>query len=80
MRNATNWQNLPQFKIMNPIYGDKNFAEDPPEIHPKTFIPEELVNTTFINSNNDNYSEIKGWKSKVSLRSETKGSRFEFGC
>ena len=68
-----------KFKIMNSIYGDKNFAEDPLEIHPKTFIPEELVDTTFISSNNDSYSEIKGRKPKVSLRSETKGSRFEFG-
>ena len=46
-----------KFKIMNPIYDDKNFAEDPREIHPKTFHPEESVDTTLINSNNDNYSE-----------------------
>ena len=39
-----------KFKIMNPtIYDDKNFAEDP---H-----PEESVDTTLINSNNDSYSE-----------------------
>ena len=43
-----------KFKIMNPIYDDKNFAEDPLEIHP--FHPEESVNTTLINSSNDNYS------------------------
>ena len=41
-----------KFKIMNPIYDDKNFAEDPREIHPKTFHPEESVDTTLINSNN----------------------------
>ena len=47
-----------KFKIMNPtIYDDKNFAEDPREIHPKTFHPEESVDTTLINSNNDNNSE-----------------------
>ena len=47
-----------KFKIMNPtIYDDKNFAEDPREIHPKTFHPEESVDTTLINSNNDSYSE-----------------------
>ena len=47
-----------KFKIMNPtIYDDKNFPEDPLEIHPKTFHPEESVNTTLINSNNDSYSE-----------------------
>ena len=27
-----------KFKIMNPIYDDKNFAEDPLEIHPKMTI------------------------------------------
>ena len=37
-----------KFKIMNPIYDDKNFAEDPLEIHPKTFHPEESVDTTLI--------------------------------
>ena len=43
---------------MNPtIYDDKNFAEDPREIHAKTFHPEESVDTTLINSNNDSYSE-----------------------
>ena len=51
-----------KFKIINPIYDDKNFAEDPIEIHPKTcndksYIPEESVDTTLINSNNRNYSE-----------------------
>ena len=47
-----------KFKIMNPtIYDDKHFAEDPREIHPKTFHPEESVDTTLINSNNDSYSE-----------------------
>ena len=46
-----------KFKIMNPIYNDKNFPEDPLEVHPKTFIPEESVNTTLINSNNDNYNK-----------------------
>ena len=46
-----------KFKIMNPIYDDKNFAEDPLEIHPKIFIPEESVDTTLNNFNNDNYSE-----------------------
>ena len=47
-----------KFKIMNPtIYDDKNFVEDPREIHPKTFHPEESVDTTLINSNNDSYSK-----------------------
>ena len=51
-----------KLKIINPIYDDKNFAEDPFEIHPKScndksYIPEESVDTTLINSNNDNYSE-----------------------
>ena len=46
-----------KFKIMNPIYDDKNFAEDPRKIHLKTFHPEESVDTTLINSNNNNYSE-----------------------
>ena len=46
-----------KFKIMNPIYDDKNFAEDPLETHPKTFHPEESVDATLINSNNENYSE-----------------------
>ena len=46
-----------KFKIMYPIYGDKNFAEDPLEILPKTFHSEESVDTTLINSNNNNYSE-----------------------
>ena len=41
-----------KFKIMNPVYDDKNFAEDPLKIH------EESVDVTLINSNNDNYSEI----------------------
>ena len=42
---------------MNPIYDDKNFVEDPLESHPKTFRPEESIDTTLINSNNNNYSE-----------------------
>ena len=42
---------------MYPIYGDKNFAEDPLEILPKTFHSEESVDITLINSNNNNYSE-----------------------
>ena len=51
-----------KFKFINPIYDDKNFAEDPLEIHPKTcndksYIPEESVDTALINSNNNNYSE-----------------------
>ena len=46
-----------KFKFMNPIHNDKDFVEDPLEIHPKTFIPEVSVDTTIINSNNDNYSE-----------------------
>ena len=45
------------FKIINPTYDDKSFAEDALEIHPKTWIPEKSVDTTLINSNNDNYSE-----------------------
>ena len=50
-----------KFKSINPIYDDKNFAEDPLEIHPKTcndksYISEESVDTGSINSNNDNYS------------------------
>ena len=32
-----------KFIIMNPIYDNKNSAEDPLEIHPKTFIQEESV-------------------------------------
>ena len=44
-----------KFKTMNPIYDDKNFAEDPREVHPKE--SEESVNTTLNNSNNDNYGE-----------------------
>ena len=40
----------------------KIFAEDPLEIHPKTYhdksyIPEKSVDTALINSNNDNYSK-----------------------
>ena len=51
-----------KFKIINPIYDNKKFAEDPLEIHRKTyndksFIPEESVHTTLINSNNANYNE-----------------------
>ena len=51
-----------KFKFINPIYDDKNFAEDPLEIHPKTcndksYIPEESVDTALINSNNNNYCE-----------------------
>ena len=51
-----------KFKIINPIYEDKNFAEDPLEIYPKTcndqfYIPEESVDTALIDSNDDNYSE-----------------------
>ena len=50
-----------KFKIINPIYDDKNFAEDPLEIHSKTcndksYIPEESVDTASVNSNNDSYS------------------------
>ena len=50
-----------KFKIINPIYDDKNVVEDPLEIYPKTCndkpcIPEESVDTASINSNN-NYSE-----------------------
>ena len=44
-------------KIINPIYDDKNFAEDPRKIHPKTcndksYIPEKSVDTALINSDN----------------------------
>ena len=50
-----------KFKIINPVYDDKNFAEDPLEIHPKTcndksYISKESVDTASINSNHDNYS------------------------
>ena len=50
-----------KFKIINPIYDDKNFAEDSFELHPKTcndksYISEELVDTASGNSNNDSYS------------------------
>ena len=50
-----------KFKIINPIYGNKKFAEDPLKIHSKTcigksYIPEESVDTASINSNNDSYS------------------------
>ena len=39
-----------KFKIINPIYDDKKFAEDLLDIHPKTcneksYIPEESVDT-----------------------------------
>ena len=39
-----------KFKIINPIYEDKNIPEDPLEIHPttcndKSYIPEESVDT-----------------------------------
>ena len=42
-----------KFKIINPIYDDKNFAEDPLKIHPKTCIDkshilEESVDATLI--------------------------------
>ena len=45
-----------KFKVINSIYDDKNFAEDPLEIHPKTcndksYIPEESVDIGLINSN-----------------------------
>ena len=46
-----------KFKIINPIYDDKDFAEDLLEIHPEAFIPEESADTTLVNSNNDNYRE-----------------------
>ena len=46
-----------KLKIMNPIYDNKKFAEDPPEIHPKTFSSEESVDSTLIKSNNDIYSK-----------------------
>ena len=46
-----------KFKIINPIHDDKNFAEDPLEFYPEAYIPEESVDTTLINSNNDSYSE-----------------------
>ena len=61
-----------KFKIINPIYDDKNFAEDPPEIYPKTcndksYIPKESFDTATINSknenNNDNYGETLSDKS-----------------
>ena len=47
-----------KFTIINPIYNDKNFAEDLLEIQPKTcnnksYIPEESVDTASINSNNN---------------------------
>ena len=29
---------MAKIQNMNPIYDDKDFAEDPLEIHPKTFI------------------------------------------
>ena len=53
-----------KFKIINPIYNDKNFAEDPLKIQPKTcnnksYIPEESVDTASINSNNDKAKPIK---------------------
>ena len=46
-----------KFKIINPIHDDKNFAEDPLEFYREAYIPEESVDTTLINSNNDSYSE-----------------------
>ena len=66
------WEKLPcemqqngeingKFRIINPIYDNKNFAEDPLEIHRKTcndksYISEESVDTASVNFNNDNYS------------------------
>ena len=57
-----------KFKIVNPIFGDKNFVKDALEVHPKTFnaksyIPKESVDTESINSktenyDNDNYDDI----------------------
>ena len=57
-----------KIKLVNSIYADKNFAEGPLEIHPKSYnnksyIPEESVDTASINSknensNNDNYGDI----------------------
>ena len=35
-----------KFKIINPIHHDKNFVEDPLEIHANTFISEISVDTT----------------------------------
>ena len=43
-----------KFKIINPTtHDDKNFAEGPLEFYPEAYIPEESVDTTLINSNND---------------------------
>ena len=57
-----------KFKIANPIYDAKKFAEDPLEIHPKdsndeSYFPGESVtiapiNSKNYNSNNNNYSNI----------------------
>ena len=49
-----------KFKIINPIYDDKNFVEDPLEIHSttcndKSYISEESVDSASVNSNDDNY-------------------------
>ena len=56
-----------KFKIINPIYDDKKFAENPLKLHPKacndkSYKSEESVDTASINSKNensynDNYSE-----------------------
>ena len=43
-----------KFKIMSPIYVNKSFAEDHLKIHPKTFVPEESVDTTL---NSISYAE-----------------------
>ena len=57
MWNETKWQNWWQIQNHKSYSWWQNFAEDPLEIHAKTFIPEVSVDTTLINSNNDNYSE-----------------------
>ena len=46
-----------KLKIMNPIYDDKNFAEDLSKLIRKLFIQKNQFDTTLINSNNGNYSE-----------------------
>ena len=61
MQSSTKWQNWWEIKIANPIYDNKNFAEDSLKIHPKScndnsYIPEKSVDTVSNNSKNQNFN------------------------
>ena len=61
-----------KFKIVNLIYDEKKFAEDPLEIHPKackdkSYIPEKSVDTASINSKYENSNMATSYPIKVSL-------------